>query len=573
MTGRTLTAILILLLAALLAAAPVRVCAQASGPPAASRPAAWRFVTGGQITFKPAADHRGILYVPSADRHLYALSPEGRERWRAPLGGRPSTAAVVMYDGTILVGTRSGRLVALGPSGRERWSFRTRAGACLTPALGRDGSVYLAAAEGTLHCLSHVGRELWRFRAGVELEAPPSVGPDGTVYLPASDRRLLALSPEGAKRWELALPGRVSSPAVDRDGCLYVGASGIHRVDPDGTLLWSYPIPARTSAPVLTASGAVAAGSWSGRLYALTPEGRRLWELRLPAPVAHDLASAGDALYVATASIRLYGVHGDGRLGWSFAAKQGVGAPAVCRDGSLCVGAEDWILYGLGVPAARPASGAWPVAHHDYQNTGRAGALEDLDNAAALILKTLAASESQELKLMALEDIASYLRGERYLGVHAQTLEEVLSLLSSEGVTIRTLERGRLVGRYPAVREASCPVLAQLGTEGARVQLLSVLRSDPELSVRIAAVQALGSLGLDPDGELAGELARIPPRSGEAGLLLAGTETLGRILLSGNRAVHPECFLTLAKLRGPEYPAPVRERAARLLDEIGRKRR
>ena len=431
----------------------------------------------------------------------------------------------------------------------------------------------MPAAGGTLYCLTHTGQERWGFRTGVELDAAPSVGPDGSVYLPTSDRRLLALGPGGAKKWELALPGRVSTPAVDRDGSLYVGAAGIHRIDPEGRLLWSYPIPARTTAPVLTGTEAVAAGGWNGRLYAVSLEGARLWDLRLPAPVARNPACAGGYLYAGTASPRLYAVHLDGTAAWSFAAKQAVGVPAIARDGGLYVGAEDWIVYSLGTPVERPAMGGWPVYLHDHQNTGRAGALEDLDSAAALILKTLAASESPELKLMALEDIEAYLRGETYLAVHAQTLEEILALLSAEGVTIRTLERGSLVGSHPRVRAASCRVLAELGTEGARVQLLSVLRNDPELAVRLASVRALGQLALDPDGQLAQELMRLPPRGAEQGLLLEGVEALGRIALARNTFVHPDCLLALARLRLPEYPAAVRRRAAGFLGEIERKRR
>jgi outer membrane protein assembly factor BamB len=556
-------------LAALLALFASRpLCAQ--GTP--SRVPLWRFVTGGRISGKPALDHRGLLYLASEDRFLYCLGPDGGERWRAPLGSRPTTAPVVTYEGVILVGTASGRLLAFGPAGRERWSFPATGGRCVTPALGRDGSIFLPTGQGSLYCLTWTGQERWRFRTGVELEAPPAVGPDGTVYLPTGDRRLLAITPTGAKRWELSLPGDTSGPAIAPDGSLYVGASGIHRISAEGTLQWSFPIPARTSAPVLTDDGTIVAGGWNRRLYAVSPKGRKLWELRLPDAVASGPASAGELLYVPTASPLVYAVGVDGSLRWSFAAKQAVGVPAVGRDGSLYVGGEDWILYSLGVPSQVSGEAGWPVYLHDYQNTGRSGALENLDSPAALILETLAASDSTELKMMALDDIDRYVSGERYLGIHVQTLEEILALLSSEGVTIRERERGAVQNSRPEVRVAACAVLGGLATEGARSQLLSVLRNDPELAVRISAVDALGRLGLDPDGELAAVLTNVAPRGSDQALVRAGVEALGRIVLDPHGAVNPECVLALARFRLPEYPSEVRTRAAVFLEEFGRKR-
>lgn len=576
--GRATKAGLILLAALLAVTSASRLHAwdsesRDSGPRPASRAHAWRFVTGGRAAYKPASDHRGVLYVASADRYLYALSHDGSERWRAALGSRPSGSPVVSYDGTILVPTASGTLMAFAPTGRERWRFRSPDGPCLTPALGVDGSVYLPAQGGTLHSLAYDGRERWRFRSGSQLDSPPAVGADGNLYLGTSDRRLLCLAPSGERRWELALPGEVSTPAVGADGFLYVGAAGVHRVSPEGSPVWSFPIPARTAAPVLTVDGAIVAGAWNGRLYALSPEGTRLWEVRLPAPIAESPAAAGDVLYVATASPRLYAVSVEGAVRWSFAAKQSVGIPALARDGGLYLGAEDWIFYSLGVPAVRPPVSGWPVYLHDHQNTGRAGALQDLDNAAALLLKALAFSDSPELKLMALVDIQRYLRGERYLGVHVQILEEILGFLASEGVTIRRRESGALVGSHPEVRAATCRVLAELGTEGARLQLLSVLGNDDDLASRVAAMQALGVLGLDPDGRLARLVSSIPPRGGEEILLAAGAEALGRIALSPRGAVHPDCLRALARLGLREYPPVVRRRAAGFVEELQRQRR
>jgi outer membrane protein assembly factor BamB len=529
----------------------------------------WRYVTGGQVVAKAAVDHHGTIYITSDDRTLYALSSQGRERWRYPAGRKLSAGPVVTYDGTVLIGTQSGILMATGPNGRLRWRFSPRTGACLNPALGSDGSIVLATTSGTIYCLSYTGNERWRYQVRAELASSPSIGEDGTVYVGTTDGRLLALNRDGSNRWEVELPASAGTPAIDYDGTLYVGAAGIHRVSPEGILQWSYAIPADTADPVLRSDGTVIAGAANGRLYAISPGGQLIWStfLRLPIPFPAVLGNDGTA-YVSTASNQIAAVSQDGLILWRFRAKQDVGMPTIGREGIVLVGAEDWIFYALSAGSTAVASSPWPQAYHDGQHTGRAKALTELDGPAAVLLRELAYSDSPEMKRMALRDIGAHLAGRRYLDVHLAVMEEVLGYLAGEGVIYRSSAGASAGAGDPRIRVEACALLGQLGSEGARAVLLQVMSADEDSEIKVAAVDALATIGYDPEGDLARAILYREGESGQERFHLACARALYRIILSSQTSVHPVNYRALAELAQRDASENVRKRASGYLRDL-----
>ena len=533
---------------------------------------AWRYVTGGRVVMKPAIDHRGAIYILSDDRTLYALSALGRERWRYPVGRKLSAGPVVTYDGTILLGTQSGILMATGANGRLRWMFSPRTGGCLNPALGSDGSIILATTNGMVYCLSYTGKERWRYQVRAELASSPSIGEDGTVYVGTTDRRLLALNRDGGNKWEVELPARVGTPAIDHRGTLYVSAAGVHRISQQGVLVWSYSIPADTADPVLRSDGAVIAGAANGRLYAINPEGGLIWSssLRVPIPFPAVLGDDGTA-YVSTASTEVAAVSGSGLILWRFRAKQPVGIPTIGRDGIVLVGAEDWILYALAAGSTALSPSPWPQAYHDGQHSGRAKALTDLDSPAAVLLRELAYSDSPELKRMALRDIEAHFDGRRYLDVHLVVLEEVLGYLAGEGLIYRSSTSAAAGLNDPQIKIEACRLLGELGSEGARAVLLQVMAADEDSGIKVAAVDALATIGFDPDGELARAILYKVGETGQERFHLACARALYRIIMSSDAAVHPDNYRALAVLAQRDETATVRERASSYLRDLSQR--
>jgi len=533
----------------------------------------WALVTGGKIACQPALGLRGTVYLPCQDRNLYAVSPSGWIEWSFPLEGRPSAGAVVAYDGTIYAGTEGGTLYALAPNGAQRWRFSVSSGACLSPCLGKDGSLYLPTTGGTLYALDYMGGEKWRYRFKAPLSASPAVGPDGTLYISSEDRRLHALEPGGGKKWEASLPGPGGSPAVGWDGTLYVGGAGVQALSPAGTVLWSYAIPARTADPVLCADGTVVAGALDARLYALSPRGEKLWELELGEGIRHPAAiTQNGAILVAAQGSRLYAVSPSGRVLWSFSAREAVSPPTIGEGGRVYFGAEDWILYCLETEHGGPAPGPWSLYLHDTQHCGRAGALQDLEGPSASILREMAFSFSAELKASALEEIESHLEGRRYLAVHLGVMEEVLAFLAREGVSRRVSEHGRPVADFPLLRLRSCRLLGALASNGARGQLLEVVRRDPDQAVAAAALKALGSIGLDPQGEVGTGIGLQLERGGRSeAFVLAGLEALAAIQRRSGPFADAAVYSALVRISQGRYPRRVRLQAQEVLGQAAQK--
>ena len=527
----------------------------------------WRFVTGGKILAKPALDHRGIVYIASADRNLYAVLPTGEKKWSFRIEGKPSGSPVVGYDGTIYIGSESGRFFAVAPNGLLRWSFSADTGYCLSPALGSDGTIYLPTSGGTVYALSFAGRLRWQYRLKAEISSSLSIGPEGTIYIGSSDRLLHAFSPSGEKKWEVELSGRAGTPAIGADGTLYINSFGIQAVSPEGIVLWTYSIPAQTASPVLGSDGTIIAGARNGRLYAISPQGEKLWDLYLGEEILSAAAVAGDGtIFVGTKGSRLYAVSLRGKLKWSFSAREKVNIPALGLKGVLYFGSDDWILYALNVGLDFSFVSSWPLYLHDTHHTGRFTGLKDLNSPAALILKEMAYSDSIELKSTALEDIEKYLAGADFLAIHAQTLEEILGYLASEGVTHRAYRYRELVNDYPPLRIEACRILGSLATEGSKVILLEVIRRDQDVLVKSTALEALGRIGTDPDGEMVRTIVYELEKNVRAEqYVLAALAALGRIVEHDGRFSDPSVYPVLVRLTLSRYSNRVKERALDIL--------
>jgi len=282
----------------------------------------------GPVYRRPGVSHDGrTLFVPSADRHLYALDAStGLVSWRfaadAPVLSQPLVAP------ELVVFTAGERLLAVhAASGELAWAVPGRGFSA--GRAGCDGErVYTAAADGfaRAHDL-RTGREAWShpmvsgdlhrvtlysgwddviaLGAGVVLAATVS----GTQALEAAT---------GAPRW--SLPGSTMYPPT-----VVLG---------DGTALFT------TERGLLSRVGLV--------------DGGTVWQAGLGVGVQNaGLAVAGDSAWVVSADGRLVRVRlADGREQGSvrFTLAQCYSAPAVAGD-TLVAGDQDGMVHGLRLPA------------------------------------------------------------------------------------------------------------------------------------------------------------------------------------------------------------------------------
>ena len=281
----------------------------------------------GPVYRRPGVSRDGrTLFVPSADRHLYALDAStGLVGWRfaadAPVLGQP------LVTPELVVFTAGERLLAVhATSGELAWAVPGRGFSA--GRAGCDGErVYTAAADGfaRAHDL-RTGREAWSHRmvsgdlhrvtlysgwddvialgAGVVLAATVS----GTQALEAAT---------GAPRW--TLPGSTMYPPT-----VVLG---------DGTALFT------------TERGLLSRVSLA--------DGGAVWQADLGVGVQNaGLAVAGDSAWVVSADGRLVRVRlADGREQGAvrYTQAQCFSAPAVIGD-TLVAGDQDGVVHGLRLP-------------------------------------------------------------------------------------------------------------------------------------------------------------------------------------------------------------------------------
>ncbi|MDR2767376.1 MAG: HEAT repeat domain-containing protein [Treponema sp.] len=121
---------------------------------------------------------------------------------------------------------------------------------------------------------------------------------------------------------------------------------------------------------------------------------------------------------------------------------------------------------------------------------------ESVDN---MIIREQSRADSREMKELALQYIGDAIES----GNTSDEIRQTLEYLGLEGVLNRANENGRLVNNFPDVRWQAAEYLGKLGTPEARDTLIKMVYYDNEPAVLVSAVEALATIGSDPDGKAA----------------------------------------------------------------------
>lgn len=110
------------------------------------------FATGAGVFSSPVVGGDGTVYVGSADRSFYAITPTGKLRWKVDTDGIIDSSALLDDKGRVYFGSGDGKLRACDAAkGAEEWSFDatppTKTGAFIN---WFEGNVAIAA-DGTLY--------------------------------------------------------------------------------------------------------------------------------------------------------------------------------------------------------------------------------------------------------------------------------------------------------------------------------------------------------------------------------------------------------------------------------------
>lgn len=128
------------------------------------------------------------------------------------------------------------------------------------------------------------GIERWKFEAEPIISSP-AIAKDGTIYIGSCIScetlrgTLYAINPDGTLKWRFETSNSIdSSPAIAKDGTIYVGDDDgyLYAIYPNGTEKWSFGIHGNTfSSPAIGSDGIIYIGSNNGKLYAVYPNGTK----------------------------------------------------------------------------------------------------------------------------------------------------------------------------------------------------------------------------------------------------------------------------------------------------------
>ena len=333
----------------------------------------WAFNISSPIGSSPAIGPDGTIYIGADDGKLYAIYPNGTLKWSFKTGDKITSSPAVARDGTIYVGSYDGYVYAIHPNGTMKWKFKTISHIHPSPVIDASGIVYIAACydaswHGELYAFYPNGTLKWKFRpptSGSWIYSSPAIGENGEIIFGDStnpDGVLWALNPEnGSVIWRCTLPSPFgendisSSPAIDKNGMIYVGGSNTNRylwaVYPNGTIAWHYDTGGLVpSSPAIGSDGTIYIGSYSDKLFAINPNGTLKWSFLVGGDIYSSPAiDAEGTIIVGCNDGKLYAINPNGTLKWTFSTGGAItSSPAIDYDGTIYVGSKDGNLYAIG---------------------------------------------------------------------------------------------------------------------------------------------------------------------------------------------------------------------------------
>lgn len=312
----------------------------------------WKYKTASNVADAPAVAN-GVVYIPSDDGYLYALSANtGALVWKSGFRGNFSSPAVAngaVYAGSVdysnayidAFNASTGDLIwkssAVGPP----------TGAAI-PTVA-NGVVYIGSMDNNVYALdATTGAILWKYATQGQLYSSPAVA-NGVAYIGSEDHYVYALNARtGDLVWRRVLPEGIASSASVANGILYIGDTfpddQLYALDAGtGDLLWTYGTGATA-----VANGVVYVST--SALYALDAKtGTFLWEFNEPGLSSPTVANG--VVYVGAEDGRVFAVDATtGELLWQYATGQIAGPSPAVVNGIVFIGSGDENVYAFHLP-------------------------------------------------------------------------------------------------------------------------------------------------------------------------------------------------------------------------------
>jgi len=452
--------------------------------------------------------------------------------WRQALGGEVLSLPHVQVQSAV-VALDGGNIKAYSAAGTPMWSYSARGRISPYVTRSREGTSYITRTNGILIAVNRVGRELWRRDLGSPLNAKPVTGWDGRLFVPI-DKKLLCYTASGSLLWTKTFESSFTiAPKLDRNGGLLLALGNtVHHIDPFGNanirelsaspaflfltaqqqIMAIYPdgameilgtsqdwfigaqsevharvLPRLPARPVAAAyrENNVAAVLNNGRVSLVSiDQGRILWTGNSHigetggggAETQAELIFDERGIYVLSRSGATCFSH-DGRRLWYTFLQNTAAIPAFGDDGVLYSGGRDWILYAYKMEdrILRQRDSLYGSEPEGSYGMGR-------PQSAFIPDVPLFENEIRSK----LEQITRAVNTGRVESNEPLWTTFLLTLSASQGSIVNKITAINLLGR--------------IGSRETIPWLINIFNRESEPSVRAAAINAIGSIGVDPDG-------------------------------------------------------------------------
>jgi len=198
----------------------------------------WRFRAGAPMLGPPGVDAKsGQIYAGTTEGALHALAADGSFLWSYSLNGALIGAPLTDERGVVYVATSAKKLYAVRPGGRLLWNGRTT----VTPATGLvhgpGGALCFRGRDNALHGVSRQGGLLWR----IPLPGGGSFGPralgNGRVLVGTGSGEVRIF--DAARRSTVVLvQGEVRAAAVSGNRVYAIAGGDLLAAEIGGSARW-----------------------------------------------------------------------------------------------------------------------------------------------------------------------------------------------------------------------------------------------------------------------------------------------------------------------------------------------
>ncbi len=221
-------------------------------------------------------------------------------------------------------------------------------------AIDNNGTIYITADNKTF-AISATGVKLWEYEGGW-VNSSPALGKNGLLFIGMGNKLSAINSATGSLVWEKVLSGVYggvyNTPAIGSDGTIYVGADNgsFYSLNPlNGDIKWTFTagfMLAKVS-PVIDNEGIIYFAQDSGKkIYALYDNGTLKWTYHLPQTAntySPIVLGSDDTLYMGIDG-ELYAINRDnGSVKWHSELDNGI-----LSENTPAVGCNDIIFIGSG---------------------------------------------------------------------------------------------------------------------------------------------------------------------------------------------------------------------------------